>query len=123
MIATVTVLLVTAGGVLGVLARYGLGTTVSPGNQPWMIFAINVAGSFLLGAVVASSAHLSEPVRTGLAVGFCGGFTTFSTVSMQVLLDARGGEASFALLYLAASIAGGVAAAALGYYGARALAA
>ena len=119
----VTVLLVAAGGLFGVLARYGLGTTVSTDNQPWMIFAINVAGSFLLGAVVPWSDQLSDPVRAGIAVGFCGGFTTFSTVSVQVFLDARGGDTSFALGYLAASIAGGVLAAALGYYAGRALAA
>ena len=118
-----TVLLVAAGGLIGVLARYGLGTAVSPDNQPWMIFAINMAGSFLLGAVLPWSDGLSEPVRAGIAVGFCGGFTTFSTVSVQVFLDARGGDTSFALLYLAASIAGGVVAAALGYYAGRAIAA
>ncbi|CAN5275406.1 hypothetical protein BH20ACT16_BH20ACT16_04340 [soil metagenome] len=123
MIAGVTVLLVAAGGLIGVLARYGLGTTVSADNRPWMIFAINMAGSFLLGAVLPWSDTLSDSVRAGIAVGFCGGFTTFSTVSVQVFLDARGGDTSFALLYLAASIAGGVVAAALGYYAGRAIAA
>jgi CrcB protein len=118
----VTVLLVAAGGLIGVLARYGLGTAVSAGDQPWMILAINVAGSFALGAVVPWSDALSDPVRTGIAVGFCGGFTTFSTVSVQVFLDARGGDMSSALGYLAASIAGGVLAAAVGYYAGRALA-
>ena len=48
----VTLLLVAMGAALGVLARYGLGTTVSPDGQPWMIFAINLAGSFVLGAVL-----------------------------------------------------------------------
>ena len=117
----VTVLLVAVGGVIGVLARYGLGTTVSADNQPWMVFAINVVGSFALGFVVPWSAHLSEPVRAGLAVGFCGGFTTFSTVSVQLFLDAKGGDTSFALLYLGASVAGGVLAAAAGFYLGRAL--
>ena len=117
-----TVLLVAAGGLIGVLARYGLGTTVSGDNQPWMIFAINMAGSFVLGAVLPWSDTLSDPVRAGIAVGFCGGFTTFSSVSVQVFLDARGGATSFALIYLAATIAGGVIAAALGYYTGRAIA-
>ena len=119
----VTVLLVAAGGLVGVLARYGLGTAVSPANQPWMVFAINMAGSFLLGAIVPLTAQLSEPVRTGLAVGFCGGFTTLSTISAQVVLDAKGGDTGFALLYLATTIAGGVLAAALGYYAGRVIAA
>jgi CrcB protein len=111
----VTVLLVAAGGLIGVLARYGLGTTISADDQPWMIFAISMAGSFMLGAVLTCGGQLSEPVRTGLAVGFCGGFTTFSTVTVQVVLDARNGDASFALVYLAASIGGGLIAAGLGY--------
>jgi CrcB protein len=117
----VTVLLVAVGGLIGVLARYGLGTAVSPGNQPWMIFAINMAGSFVLGASLPWSDQLSEPVRNGLAVGFCGGFTTFSTVAVTVFFDARSGDTSFALVYLAATIAGGLVAAALGYHLGRAL--
>ena len=62
-----------------------------------------------------------RPLRTGIAVGFCGGFTTFSTVSVQVFL-ACSGDTSFALLYLAATIAGGIITAALGNYGGRVLA-
>lgn len=116
-----TVLLVAVGGMIGVLARYGLGTSVSPGSLPWMTCAINVTGSFILGAVLAWSGELSQPVRTGLAVGFCGGFTTFSTVTVQVFLDAKGGDTGFALFYLAASVVGGLAAAALGYYAGRAI--
>jgi CrcB protein len=118
----VTVLLIAAGGLIGVLARYGLGTTVSADNQPWMTFAINMIGSLVLGAVLPWSGQLSEPVRAAIAIGFCGGFTTFSTVSVQVFLDARSGDTAFALLYLGATIAGGVLAAALGYYAGRALA-
>ncbi|MGH2900639.1 MAG: fluoride efflux transporter FluC, partial [Solirubrobacteraceae bacterium] len=66
---------------------------------------------------------LSDSVRTGITVGFCGGFTTFSTISVQVFLDARGGDTGFALLYLGATIAGGILAAALGYYAGRAFSA
>ena len=121
MIAPVTVLLVAAGGLIGVLARYGLGTAVSADNQPWMIVAINVAGSFALGAVLACSDQLSDPVRNGLAVGFCGGFTTFSTISVQVFSDTRDGDVSFALVYLGATIAGGLIAAAAGFYAGRAV--
>jgi fluoride exporter len=119
----VTVLLVAIGGVIGVVARYGLGTAVSPEGQPWMILAINVAGSFVLGALLPLGDQLSDPVRNGLTVGLCGGFTTFSTVAAGVFLDARSGDAGFALLYLTASIAGGVLAAALGYHLGRGLAA
>lgn len=117
-----TVLLVGVGGVLGVLARYGLGTAVAPDDVPWMVLAINVVGSFALGALLPFGDQLSAPVRNGLAIGFCGGFTTFSTVSVQVFLDAKGGDTGLALSYLAATIAGGLLAAALGYHLGRAMA-
>lgn len=116
-----TILLVAVGGVIGVLARYGLGTSVSPDSLPWMTCAINVAGSFILGAVLAWSGELSDPVRSSLAVGFCGGFTTFSNVTVQVFLDAKAGDTGFALFYLGASVIGGLAAAGLGYYAGRAI--
>jgi fluoride exporter len=118
----VTVLLVALGGVAGVLARYGLGTTVTADGLPWMTVAINVAGSFALGFLLPLGDHLSAPVRNGLGVGLLGGFTTFSTFSAEVFYDAHSGDSGFALLYLAASVIGGVAAAGLGYYAGRAVA-
>ncbi len=117
-----TVALVAAGGVLGVLARYGLGTAVSGDRLPWMTVAINLAGSFALGFLVPFGDQLPEPVRNGLGVGLLGGFTTFSTFSVEVFYDAHGGDSGFALLYLAASVIGGIAAAGLGYYAGRAVA-
>jgi CrcB protein len=117
----VTVLLVAAGGVVGVLARYGLGTTVSTDGLPWMTVAINLVGSFVLGFLLPLGDHLSDPVRNGLSIGLMGGFTTFSTFSVEVFFDAHSGDSRFALLYLAASVVGGVAAAGLGYYAGRAV--
>jgi CrcB protein len=118
----VTVLAVGLAGLAGVLARYGLGTLVSGSNTPWMTFAINVAGSIVLGALIPFGDDLPAPLRAGIAVGFCGGFTTFSTFTVEVFYDAHAGDTGFALLYLAASIVGGLAGAALGYYAGRALA-
>ena len=115
-------LYVSIGGLAGVLGRYGLGKTVSTVNLPWMTLAINVVGSFILGFMLPFSDRLALPVREGIAIGFCGGFTTFSTFSVEVFYNARHGDGGFALLYLAASIVGGLAAAALGYYAGRAVA-
>ena len=117
-----TVFLVALGGVVGVLARYGLGTTVSGRGLPWMTLAINIAGSFALGFLLPLGDQLSAPVRNALGVGLLGGFTTFSTFTVEVFYDTHSGDGGFALLYLAASIAGGIAAAALGYYAGRAVA-
>jgi len=60
-------------------------------------------------------------VRDALGVGFLGGFTTFSTFSLQVVLEADGGRPGTALVYVAASVLLGVAAAAAGFYGGRGL--
>ena len=61
-------------------------------------------------------------VRFGGPLGVWGAFTTFSTVSVQVFVDAKDGETGFALVYLAATIVCGLLAAALGYYASRAVA-
>ncbi|MEA2404550.1 MAG: fluoride exporter [Thermoleophilaceae bacterium] len=116
-----TVLCVAAGGVAGVLARYGLGTLFSTDRLPALTVAINVVGSFALGLVVAVGHELPAAVRTGLAVGLLGGFTTFSTFSVDVFLDIETGRPGEAFLYLAASVLVGVAAAAAGYYAGRAV--
>jgi fluoride exporter len=109
------------GGVLGVLARYGLGTAVSSDQLPWMTVAINVVGSFALGFLLPVADDWPVPLRNGLSIGLLGGFTTFSTFSVEVFYDAHSGDSGFALLYLAASVIGGIAAAGLGYYAGRAV--
>jgi len=109
------VLLVAVGGVLGVLARYGIGRATLHGEVLlWSTVAINVAGSFFLGLLVAGG-WFSRDVREGLGVGFLVGFTTFSTFSVQVVLEADAGRPGKALAYVVASVVGGVAAATAGY--------
>ena len=92
-----TVLLVGAGGVIGVMSRYALGMTVSHDTLPWVTVAINVAQSFLLGLLATLDTGLPPEVRSALAVGILGGFTTFSTFSVDALrvsLEAGGVEAT-----------------------------
>ena len=110
-----TTLLVAVGGLGGVLARYGIGRlTLHSEALLWSTVGINVVGSFLLGLLVGTS-WFSRDVREGLGVGFLGGFTTFSTFSVQIVTEADAGKAATAALYLAASVVGGLAAAAAGY--------
>lgn len=111
-----TALLVTLGGAAGTLARYGIGTAVA---GPWPTVAINLAGSFLLGLLAGSSAF-SDELRTAIGVGVLGGFTTYSTFSVQVVLDLEAGLTSRAIAYLLVSVAGGLLCAAAGYALARA---
>jgi CrcB protein len=117
----VTLFLVCIGGVLGVLARYGISYPFHGDLLPWVTVAINVAGSFMLGVLVVVD-WFSPELRTGLGVGLLGGFTTFSTFSVQVVLDVDAGEPGRALAYMSASIVLGIAAATVGYLCGRAIA-
>ena len=110
-----TTLLVAIGGVLGVLARYGLSRlTLHHESLIWTTVGINIAGSFALG-LLAAEPWFSRELREGIGVGFLGGFTTFSTFSVQIVLEVEAGEPWRGAAYLAASVLGGVAAAAAGF--------
>lgn len=113
-----TALLVTVAGAAGVLARYGISSVFHGASLPWATVAINVGGSFLLGVLVVEP-WFSPQTRAALGVGFLGGFTTFSTFSVQAVLDVDAGEPGRAFLYVAASVVGGLAAAAAGFCLAR----
>jgi fluoride exporter len=110
----VTALLVGIAGMAGVISRYGISNQFHGSALPWATVGINVAGSLLLGMLV-SSHSLGSDTRTILGVGFLGGFTTFSTFTVQVVLDVEAGEPGRALLYLTASLVLGLLAATGGY--------
>ena len=110
-----TTALVGAAGLAGVLARYGITRlTLHTEALIWSTVGINVVGSFLLG-LLAAEHWFSRDTREALGVGFLGGFTTFSTFSVQIVLETDGGHPGKAAWYLFASVVGGVAAAAAGY--------
>lgn len=115
-----TLLLVGIAGGCGVVARYGISSAFHGDALPWATVGINVVGSLLLGMLV-SSHTLSDDARAVLGVGFLGGFTTFSTFTVQAFLDVEAGEPGRALAYVGASLALGFAAAAGGYYLGRAV--
>lgn len=95
----IEVLLVGLGGALGAISRYLIGLAV--GMPLLATLAINVAGSLLIG-LVSGMTH----GRTALfaTVGFCGGFTTFSTFSAQTLALLQGGMYFQAGLYALGSV-------------------
>ena len=86
-----TAVLVAIAGACGVLARYGIGkATLHTEQLLWSTVGINIVGSFLLG-LLAAEHWFSRDLREALGVGFLGGFTTFSTFSVQIVLDVDGG--------------------------------
>ena len=117
-----TTLAVAVGGALGALARYGVGIALAGGTFPWATLAINVTGSFLLGAALGGpgDGRWDATLTTAVTVGFLGAFTTFSTFAHETVVMLRDGRVHAALGYVAASIVVGLAAAAAGYVLARA---
>jgi CrcB protein len=118
------VALVALAGAAGALTRYGLGVAVGIRSFPWATLGINLTGSFLLGLILTAGTDRGWPETTTvpIAVGFLGAYTTFSTFSFETYTLLRTDRAGVALLYVVASLAGGVLAAALGYATARAVA-
>jgi CrcB protein len=116
-----TVLFVFVAGGAGVLARYGISNHFHGDALVWATVGINVTGSFLLGVLLVFSPDwLSGQTRAALGVGFLGGFTTFSTFSVQAFDDIEAGLPGRAFVYVAVSVLAGIGAAAAGYYLARA---
>jgi CrcB protein len=90
-----SLLLVALGGAVGSVARALVGLALA-GRFPWGTLTVNVAGSLLIGWVMARAAGTDPAVSARmvnlLAVGFCGGFTTFSTFSWQTLEQMMKGQ-------------------------------
>ena len=113
-------LLVAVGGVLGAVARYWMAGVVQQLNGtdfPVGTLGVNLLGSFLVGVVMALSLErglIDADLRTFLAVGFCGGFTTMSTFSYETLALLRDGEAALALGNVGVTVLGCLAAVWLG---------
>ena len=96
---------VLAGSALGGAARYWLASEVSraygPGF-PWGTLTVNVLGGLAIGC---ASAFIDSPrVRLFVMVGLCGGFTTFSSFSLEMLTLLRSGAAAKCAAYAAASV-------------------
>jgi len=105
------ILAVAFGGALGSVTRYlvGIGSGKLFGiNFPWGTLIINITGSFLIGLFVGMFAtrwNLPQAVRVFLTVGVCGGYTTFSTFSLDAFYLMERGEAVAAGVYMVGSVA------------------
>ncbi len=110
---------IAVGGALGTLARYGVDRAVVPAplGFPWATWSVNVVGSFVLGAVVTLVVERwpgDRYLRPLVAVGFCGGFTTFSTLAVEIDQRLQHGRGALAAAYLAATLVAGLGAALAG---------
>jgi len=129
-------LLLIVGGALGTLARYGLNGVISAHQSkhyplvavfPLGTLVINVTGCFAIGVIAAVSgpstgrAWIKPEWRDFLMIGFCGGYTTFSSYGLQTLNLARDGEWIGVALNIAGSNVLGLLATYLGLVAGRAL--
>jgi CrcB protein len=113
---------VMVGGALGSLARYLIALLAAPVSQslPLGTIGINILGSFIIGlfgtlTLAQGRYPVAENVRLFVMVGFCGGFTTFSSFSLQTLDLLRSGATVRALINIAASVVLCIAAVAAGH--------
>lgn len=113
---------VALGGAIGSVARYWIALWAVPISRslPWGTVGINIAGSFLIGFVgtltLAGGRHPApEWLRLFVMVGICGGFTTFSSFSLQSFDLLRSGAWGRALLNIGASVVLCLAAVAAGH--------
>ena len=111
------VLAIALGGAAGSVARWAVGAMSPPEAAfPWATLAVNVGGSLLLGMLLGAAivSHAPDGLRLALTVGFCGGFTTFSTFSAETVRLLHVGAWSRAGAYVIASVLLAVASTAAG---------
>ena len=110
---------IAAGGVVGSLARWGIASALPHHGTayPWATFLENVTGCLLLGVLmwfVVEVWIVGRYVRPFLGVGVLGGFTTFSTFSVETTGLLRDGAVGMAALYVVGSLLAGLLAVRLG---------
>jgi CrcB protein len=118
-------ILVGIGGGLGAMTSFGLTQATADISKqiPLGIFLCNVIGSFLIGLIAAFliktnlfNEEISVNVRALLVTGFLGGFTTFSSFSLDVLNLLQRGEIMIALSYILVSVLISLLAVIIGFY-------
>lgn len=115
-----TIFLIFIGGGLGSITRYGVSQWISQHHSslfPWGTLMANVAACLILGfttGLIGQKFELSTSARVFWGVGFCGGFSTFSTYSAELLTLYQSGNLILFASYLTISVALCVGAVAVG---------
>ena len=105
------ILWVGLGGFLGSTLRYACYLIPVKSNSFWTTLSVNLIGSFIIGLIIAlfnKGFVASEELRLFLTVGICGGFTTFSTFSMEMAQLSQHDKWLSLSLYLSLSVIGGI---------------
>lgn len=109
MVTFIDCLIVGIGGAIGAVCRYlvGLLPLLTGSAFPFKTFLINIAGCFLIGviAALALKGTLNPRIVLFLKVGFCGGFTTFSSFALETSGLLEQGFSATAALYIISSVA------------------
>lgn len=114
--ATIDIICVALGGAAGSAARYAVSRMIGQhagSGFPWGTLAVNVAGCAILGilcGIIARGVQIPTPVRLMLTVGFCGGFTTFSTFAGDNIMLMSAGRIAASACYAAMSLTLGLTA-------------
>jgi len=115
-----TLFAVAGFGAIGAASRYSVDTLIerhSDSAFPWATFTINIAGCLAVGFIIAALVdrdHAPQWLRVGLVMGFCGGFTTFSTFAQETLDLVETRELAIATANVTASVLLGVLAVLVG---------
>jgi CrcB protein len=111
---------VAAGGAIGSVSRYGVDRLIEAravGAFPLSTFVINVSGCLAVGFIIAALVdrrNTPDWLRAGLVVGFCGGYTTFSTFAQESLDLVEARDVAIALANVGASVVLGILAVLVG---------
>lgn len=108
-------IIVGLGGAIGAMGRYliGLLPLKPESGFPLATFLINISGAFCIGLIAAYTArhvHADPRMILFLKTGICGGFTTFSTFSLESCTLLRDGRTALGIIYIMASVILGIAA-------------
>lgn len=109
------------GGLIGTLARHAMNVAFARHAQPvpYATAAVNIIGSFIIGALAGSIAGgrllLPAPLRVFIFVGLLGGFTTFSSYMLDTFTLANGGSPGLAAANIVGQTVFGLAATLIGY--------
>jgi fluoride exporter len=122
-----TVVAIGIAGALGALTRYGIEGAVArrlPTSFPWGTFVVNVSGALVLGfmlTLMTEQLTTAPWVRSGLAIGFLGAYTTFSTLTYETYRLLEDGALGLAAANVIGTATAGLVAVYLGVVAGRAL--